>query len=74
MADLLNLDSLLAQLITAIGFALALGNGLAIVRARHGHMPRGVEGEFRPQRAWFLLSVGIVIGLWGLASLIAGTE
>ncbi len=72
MGDFLDINSLLAQLITAIGFALVLGNGLAIARARHGHMPWGVEGEFRPRRAWFLLSVGIVIGFWGLASLLTG--
>ena len=69
MAAILDLDSLLAQLITALGLALVAGNGLAILRARRGHTPEGVEGEFRPGRAWFLLSVGIVIGLWGLASL-----
>ena len=69
MAAFLDLNSLLAQLITALGLALVVGNGLAIVRARQGHMPQGIDGEFRPGRAWFLLTVGTVIGVWGLASL-----
>ncbi len=72
MPDIFDVNSLLAQLITALGLALAFGNGLAIVRARQGHMPRGVEGEFRPGRAWFLLLVGALIGLWGIASLTTG--
>jgi hypothetical protein len=70
MPDIFDLDSLLAQLITALGLALVAGNGFAIYRARQGKLPEGVEGEFRPGRAWFLFSVGIIIGTWGLASLL----
>lgn len=72
MPDIFDLNSLLAQLITALGLALVFGNGLAIIRSRQGRMPKGIDGEFRPARAWFLFSVGVVIGLWGIASLITG--
>jgi hypothetical protein len=74
MAEILDLDSLLAQLITALGLALVLGNGFAIIRDRQGRAPEGMEGQFRPARAWFLLVVGIVIGVWGIASLVTGTS
>jgi len=69
--DILDLNSLFAQLVLALGAALVLGNGYAIVMARRGVKPKNIEGEFRPGRAWFLLAVGIVIGLWGAASLLA---
>lgn len=71
MAALLGLDTLLAQLITALGLALVAGNGLAIVNDRRGRRPKNLEGEFRPGRARFLLSVGVLISVWGIASLVA---
>lgn len=72
VVDLLGLDSLLAQLVLAIGAAMILGNGFAIYQHRQGNAPKGAEGEFRSSRAWWLLAVGIVIALWGLISLVAG--
>ena len=41
---------------------------LAIVKNRRGEKPKGVEGEFRPGRAWFLGLVGTVLAVWGAAS------
>jgi len=69
MVALLGLDTLLAQLITALGLALVGGNGLAIFNHSRGKTPKNVEGEFRPGRARFLLAVGVLISLWGIASL-----
>lgn len=71
MAELLGLDTLLAQLITALGLALVAGNTLAIINHRRGKMPKDVEGEFRPARARFLLAVGVLISIWGIGSLVA---
>jgi hypothetical protein len=68
--DVFDLDSLFAQLVLALGAALAIGNGYAILMARRGVKPKNVEGEFRPGRAWFLLAVGLVIAVWGAASLL----
>lgn len=68
--DIFDIDSLFAQLVLALGAALVVGNGYAILMARRGVKPRNVEGEFRPGRAWFLLAVGAVIGIWGAASLL----
>ncbi len=72
IVDVLGLDSLLAQIILAIGGAMVLGNGFAIYQNRRGRAPKGVEGEFRAGRAWWLLGVGSLIAIWGIASLIAG--
>jgi hypothetical protein len=71
MIDLLGLDTLLAQMILALGAALVAGNGYALVMAWRGVKPKGAEGDLRTGRAWFLLAVGLVIAVWGLASLIA---
>ncbi|MBI5157871.1 MAG: hypothetical protein HZA58_07675 [Acidimicrobiia bacterium] len=71
MIDLLGLDTLLAQIILALGAALVAGNGYALVMARRGKRPKGADGELRRGRAWFLLVVGIVMAYWGAASLIA---
>jgi hypothetical protein len=72
IVDVLGLDSLLAQLVLAIGAAMILGNGFAIYQHRQGKAPKGAQGEFRASRAWWLLVVGVVIALWGLLSLLAG--
>jgi hypothetical protein len=72
LVDLLGLDTLLAQIILAIGGAMLAGNGFAIVQHLRGRSPRGAEGGFRAARAWWLLGVGALITLWGAASLIAG--
>ncbi len=70
--DIFDFDTLFMQLTTALGGALVAGNGWAIYQNRRGRKPKGAAGEFRPGRAWFLLAVGSVIGVWGLASLLSG--
>jgi len=70
--DVLGLDTLLAQIILAIGAAMLLGNGFAIYQNGRGRAPKGADGEFRAGRAWWLLAVGAVITVWGGASLVAG--
>lgn len=69
VVDIFGLNDLLAQLILAVGTAMVLGNGFAIFQARRGNAPKGAEGTFNPIRAWWLLGVGILIALWGTASL-----
>jgi len=71
VVDVLGLNSLLAQLILAVGLAMVLGNGYAIYKHRKGETPKGAQGEFRASRAYWLLTVGVVITIWGAASLIA---
>ncbi len=69
MADFLDLDSLLAQLITALGLALVFGNGYAMYKHARGEAPEGFEAQYRPGRARWLLVVGVLISIWGIASL-----
>ena len=50
---------------------MVLGNGFAIWKHRKGEAP-DVEGAvFRSSRAWWLLSVGLLITIWGVASLVS---
>ncbi len=67
--DILGLDRLVVLMLLAIGLALVAGNGFAIIQARRGKKPQGAEGEFRAGRAWWLLAVGVIMSIWGLASL-----
>ena len=69
MTEILNLDSLLAQLVLALGAAMLIGNGLAIYHHRKGRHPKHAAGPFRAVRAWWLSAVGLVMTAWGLASL-----
>lgn len=71
MADIFDLDRLLAQIMLAMGGALAVGNAYALVMSRRGAKPVGVSGELHRGRVWFLLAVGVVIASWAGASLIA---
>jgi hypothetical protein len=70
--EVLGLDALLAWFILAVGGSMVAGNGFALMQARRGHAPKGAQGELRRGRAWWLLGVGAVISLWGVASLAAG--
>ena len=70
MADILGLDSLLAQLMVAMGLAMVFGNGFAIWKHSRGEVPKGFRGVYRPGRARFLLVVGLVISVWGIVGLV----
>ncbi len=67
--DIFDLDRLVVLMLLAIGLALVAGNGYAILQARRGRKPKDEVGEFRPVRAWWLFGVGLVMTVWGLASL-----
>ncbi len=67
--DVLGLNTLLAQLILAVGAAMVIGNGFAIYQHAKGRTPEKAGGEFRASRAWWLLTVGVLIAAWGGASL-----
>lgn len=69
VAEVLELDKTIAMLALAVGVALLLGNGLAIVQHLRGRKPEGEEGEFRTARAIWLLAVGLLITVWSLLSL-----
>ena len=70
IVDVLGLDALLAQIILAVGAAMVLGNGFAIIQHHRGRAPKGAQGEFRAARAWWLFGVGLLISVWGIASLV----
>jgi hypothetical protein len=68
--DILGLDSLFAELVTGLGLALLVGNGWAWWKHRQGQRPTGVVGEFRRGRVMFLLAVGALMTVWGVASIV----
>lgn len=70
MADILGLDALLGQMMTALGLAMVAGNGFAMWKHARGEVPEGAKGAYRPGRARFLLGVGLVISIWGLAGML----
>ena len=58
-------------MILALGLALVAGNGFALIANKRGIRPKGADGDLRVGRAWFLTAVGVVIAVWGAASLAA---
>ncbi len=70
LVDIFDLNGLLAQLILALGAALVIGNGYALIQDRRGARPKNLEGDLHKGRAWWLIAVGLVIAVWGLASLL----
>jgi hypothetical protein len=68
--DIFDVDAIFAQLALALGAALVVGNGYALVMARRGVRPANAEGDLRRGRAWFLIAVGALISVWGLATLL----
>lgn len=63
-------EDLLAWLVLALGAALAVGNGLALVRPP----AKPKEGELATapvRRSLAMMAVGLVAAVWALASLIS---
>lgn len=69
--EILDLNLLIKQIALALGLAMLIGNLYALYKHRKGDKPKDEEGEFRAGRAWWLITVGVVISLWGGISLLA---
>jgi len=67
--DPFDIQALFPQLILALGAALVGGNGLALWHQHKGKRPEGL-GELRVGRARWLIVVGLVMMVWGLATLL----
>jgi hypothetical protein len=71
VTELLGIDDILPELVIGLGLALLIGNGLAWWKNRQGETPEGVtDAAYRPGRVRFLMSVGVVMTIWGVISLI----
>lgn len=65
MGDIFDVESLLPQMLLALGLAMIVGNGYAWWKYRRGETPKGVESaRFRPARVVWMLAVGTVLSLW----------
>jgi hypothetical protein len=73
VSDILGLDSIFAELVLGIGAAILIGNGIAWVQHRRGRRPKGVGGDYRPGRAVFLSVIGLLMVVWGVASVASQT-
>ncbi len=64
-------DDLLPYLVLALGAALVVGNGMALVRpprqVKKGELTRAPVG-----RSAIMIAIGFVAAVWALASLVAG--
>lgn len=64
-------EDLLAYLLLALGGALVVGNGMALIRppkeAKPGELTQAPRG-----RSLTMIAVGLVATIWALGSLIAG--
>ena len=71
MLELLGIDTILTQLVFALGLAIVLGNGYALYKHRRGERPKGTDAdaELRTGRVVFLMVVGSVMTIWGGVSL-----
>ena len=64
-------DDLLPLLVLALGAAMVVGNGLALVRPpvepKEGELGRAPAG-----RSLVMIAIGLVAAVWALASLVSG--
>jgi hypothetical protein len=67
--DVFDIQALFPELVLALGAALVGGNGLALWQEHRGSRPAGAP-QLRAGRARFLLAVGLVMAVWGSATLI----
>jgi hypothetical protein len=68
-------DEVLRELLVAMGAALFFGNLLALMRRRAAPAAEGEDGERLTRaplaRTVAFLLIGLVVALWGIASLVA---
>jgi hypothetical protein len=70
VGDIFDFENLIPELVLALGLALLLGNGLAWWNHRRGRAPQDVpEAAYRPGRVRFLMTVGVVLTIWGAVTL-----
>ena len=71
MLELLGIDTILTQLVFALGLAIVLGNGYALYKNRRGERPQGAEegAQLRMGRVAFLMVIGTLMSIWGAVSL-----
>ena len=63
-------ENLLAYLVMALGFALAVGNIMALIKPPPKARAEGDLAEAPKARSYLMISIGAIAGLWALASLI----
>jgi len=62
--------NLLAYLVMALGFALAAGNIMALVKPPPRAHAEGDLAQAPKGRSYLMIAIGAIAGLWSLASLI----
>lgn len=64
-------EDLLPLLVLALGAAMVVGNGMALVRPPAA--PReGELGKAPPARSLVMIGVGLLASIWAVASLVSG--
>lgn len=64
-------DNFLPMMVLALGGAMAVGNGLALIRPR-GDAPEGELARAPVGRTVVMVVVGVVASIWAIASLVSG--
>jgi hypothetical protein len=66
---MIPLPVILAEIIMALGGALLVGNGAAVIRSRRGGAKNGAQVQARG-RVLVMMLLGLVIFVWGLATFV----
>ena len=64
-------DDLLPLLVLALGAAMVVGNGMALVRPP-GEPRKGELAKAPPVRSLVMIAIGLVAAVWAVASLVSG--
>lgn len=69
--QIIDLVLLVKLMALALGSSMFFGNVFGLIQHKRGKTPKGESGGLQRGRNYWLMAVGLLVGVWGGASIVA---